>query len=267
MTAQGAETVAEAAEREIERLFPEPGPTSVAAQLRDYNPVEQAREDRPFLAINFASTLDGRAAIDGRSGPIGSRVDTAMLMRLRSRFDAVMIGAGTMRVERYGRMVPDEQLRAWRERVGLPHDPLAVIVSAGMDLPWDAPLFTSGGGRVLILTSSEAQPPKTATKLRAVQLPAVDLEGDGRSGVDLSAALRYLRKERGVRALLCEGGPHLHAQLQASGAVDDLFLTIGPSLSGGDAPRLTEGPDFGPREARLAWLLRHENELLARYTF
>lgn len=258
--------MAEAAEREIERLLPEPGPTSVTAQLRDYSPVEQAREDRPFLAINFAATLDGRAAIDGRSGLIGSRVDTAMLMRLRCRFDAVMIGAGTMRVERYGRMVPDQQLRAWRERVGLPHDPLAVIVSAGMDLPWDAPLFTSGGGRVLILTSSEARPPETVTRLRTVQMPAIDL-GEGRSGVDLNAALHYLRKERGIRALLCEGGPHLHAQLQASGKVDDLFLTIGPTLSGGDAPRVTEGPEFGPRQARLAWLLRHENELLARYSF
>ena len=260
--------MAAAAEQRIERLWPDAGPTSVAEQLRDYNPVDKAHEDRPFLAVNFATTVDGRAAIDGRSGPIGSRVDSAMLLRLRSRFDAVMIGAGTMRAERYGRIIRDAQLRAWRERVGLPHDPLAVIVSGGLDLPWDAPLFTSGGGRVLILTSSEARPPETATKLRTVRLPAVELEDEpGRAGVDLTAALRYLRQERGVRAVLCEGGPHLHGQLQGIRAVDELFVTVGATLSGGDAPRVTEGPLFGPRQAELAWLLRNDNELLARYTF
>jgi riboflavin-specific deaminase-like protein len=257
----------EAAEWEIERLFPDPGPTTVADQLSDYNPVEWAHEDRPYLAMNFAATLDGRAAIDGRSGPIGSKIDSAMLLRLRTRFDAVMIGAGTMRAERYGRIVRNPQLRAWRERVGLPHDPLAVIVTGGLDLPWDAPLFTSGQGRILILTSSEASPPQTATRLRTVRLPAVGQpDGEGRGGIDVLAALRHLRRERGVRALLCEGGPHLHGELQAAGAVDELFLTLGPCLTGGAAPRITEGPGFPLRDARLGWLLRHGDELLARYT-
>lgn len=256
------------AEREIERLLPEPGSTSIAAQLNGYEPVEKAHEDRPYVAMNFAVTLDGRAAIEGRSGPIGSEIDSAMLVRLRTRFDAVMIGAGTMRAERYGRIIRDPQLRAWRERVGLPHDPLAVIISAGLDLPWDAPLFTSGGGRVLIFTSSDARPPETATSLRTVQLPTVEPpDGEGRGGVDVAEALRYLRQERGVRAVLCEGGPHIHHQLQAAGVVDELFITLGSQLTGGDAPRLTEGPFFGPRQAELAWLLRHENELLARYVF
>ena len=54
------------------------------------------------MAMNFAATVDGRATIGGVSGPIGSDADTAMLVGLRTRFDAVMIGAGTMRAERYG---------------------------------------------------------------------------------------------------------------------------------------------------------------------
>ena len=89
-----------------------------------------------------------------------------MLAGLRTRFDAVMIGAGTMRAERYGRLVAEPEKRERRERLGLPHDPLMVIVSGRLDLPWDAPLFTDGGGRVLIFTASEAEPPETATPLR-----------------------------------------------------------------------------------------------------
>jgi len=86
----------------MRRLLPDPGPTTVEEQLDSYRPWEHPPDDRPYVAMNFAATVDGRAAIEGRSGPIGSEVDTAMLVALRARFDAVMIGAGTMRAERYG---------------------------------------------------------------------------------------------------------------------------------------------------------------------
>jgi riboflavin-specific deaminase-like protein len=241
----------------MQRLLPDPGPTTPERQLDAYRPWEEPREDRPFVATNFAATVDGRVAIGGVSGPIGSSADTAMLAGLRTRFDAVMIGAGTMRAENYGRPVADRAQRERRERLGLPHDPLMVIVSGRLDLPWDAPLFTAGGGRVLVFTASEAEPPETATSLRVVRH-----EGQ----VDLTAALRHLREERGIRALLCEGGPHLHGQLWAASLVDDLFLTIAPRLTGDDAPRIIEdAPWLGIAELELAWLLETDGELFARY--
>lgn len=237
-------------------LLPEPGETTVEKQLAGYRPWEEPREDCPRVAVNFAATVDGRAAIDGRAGPIGSRTDMEMLQGLRTRFDAVMIGAGTLRAERYGRMVSDPSLRARRERIGLPHDPLAVIVSGRLDLPWDAPIFTNGGGRIVVFTASDADPPDTATALRAIRH-----EG----AVDLVEAMRYLRQERGVRALLCEGGPLLHGQLQAAGLVNDLFLTTAPKLAGIGAPGIIETPLPDVAELELAWLLEADGELFARY--
>lgn len=85
----------------MRRLLPDPGPVTVEEQLDAYRPWEHPRDDRPFVAMNFAATVDGRAAIGGVSGPIGSDSDTAMLVALRKRFDAVMIGHGTKRVEGY----------------------------------------------------------------------------------------------------------------------------------------------------------------------
>jgi riboflavin-specific deaminase-like protein len=240
----------------MRRLLPDPGETSVQVQLDTYEPWEKTGEERPFVAINFVTTLDGRATIEGRSGPIGSETDTEMLGRLRCRFDAVMIGAGTMRVERYGRLASKEKTRRRREAIGLDPDPLMVIVSGRLDLPWDAPLFTAGEGRVLILTSSEANPPETATPLQVQRH-----EG----AVNLTEALKRLRREHGVRALLSEGGPHLHEQLQADGLVDELFVTIAPKLSGGEAPRILEGPLPGVVDLELAWLLEERGELFARY--
>ena len=240
----------------MERLVPDPGPTSVPEQLGSYRPWDDPPADRPRVALNFATTLDGRGAIDGRSGAIGSDTDTAMLVGLRQRFDAVMIGAGTMRVERYGRIVSDPARRERREELGLPGDPLMVIVG-GFDLPWDAPLFTDGGGEVLLLTAAEkGEPPATATPVTVVREP------DGR--VDLATALRRLRAERGIRALLCEGGPHLHSQLQAAGLADELFLTIAPKLVGAGRSIL-EGALPEVAELELTWLLQEESELFARY--
>jgi riboflavin-specific deaminase-like protein len=241
----------------MERLLPDPGPTSVDEQLDSYRPWEWPHEERPFVATNFAATVDGRATIGGVSGPIGSSTDTEMLARLRTRFDAVMIGAGTMRVERYGRIVGDEEQRERRERIGLPPDPLMVIVSGRLDLPWDAPLFTAGGGRVLVFTASEADPPETATSLLVVRH-----EG----AVEPAQALQQLREEHGIRALLCEGGPHLHGQLWAAGLVDELFLTTAPRLTGADAPRILEGEaQPGNTELELTWLLEQDGELFSRY--
>jgi riboflavin-specific deaminase-like protein len=240
----------------VRRLLPDPGPTSVGEQLDELDLAGRAHDDRPYVITNFAITLDGRATLHGRSGAIGSDVDTEMLVGLRTKVDAVMIGAGTLRAERYGRVVPDPERRARRERNGLSHDPLAVIVSGRLDIPWDAPLFTEGGGRVLIFTASETEAPATRTPVQLVRH-----QGD----VDFAAALRQLRTEHGVRALLCEGGPRVHAQLIDSGLVDELFVTQAPKLAGGDGPTLAEGLPELERPLELVWLLAQGGELFARY--
>jgi riboflavin-specific deaminase-like protein len=240
----------------VRRLLPDPGDTTVAEQLATLQLEELARPTRPYLVLNFVTTLDGRATISGKSGVIGSGTDSEMLHRLRTRVDAVMIGAGTMRVERYGRIVPDPQLRAYRERTLLSHDPLAVIISNRLELPWDAGLFTDGGGRVVIFTASNQQPPETATPVTVVRHP---------DGVELDRALEWLRIERGIRSVLCEGGPTLHGRLREGGLADELFLTIAPKIAGGEGPRILEGalPDVDTVE--LAWLLESESEMFARY--
>jgi riboflavin-specific deaminase-like protein len=240
----------------VRQLLPDEVETTVAEQLAGLDFESAAHSNRPYLILNFATTLDGRAAIEGKSGPIGSATDAEMLQRLRTRVDAVMIGAGTMRAERYGRIVSDQHLRAYRERTGLAHDPLAVIVSNRLELPWDARLFTNGGGRVVIFTASEREPPETATPVRIVRHP---------DGVDLDRALEWLREERGIRSVLCEGGPTLHGRLREARLTDELFLTIAPKIAGGEGPRILEGalPDID--QVELTWLLESEGELFARY--
>jgi riboflavin biosynthesis pyrimidine reductase len=131
-----------------------------------------------------------------------------------------------------------------------------VIVSNRLELPWDARLFTDGGGQVVIFTASEQEPPETATPVTIVRHP---------ESVDLERALQWLLEERGIRSVLCEGGPTLHGRLREARLTDELFLTIAPKIAGGEGPRILEGALADIDQVELTWLLESEGELFARY--
>jgi riboflavin biosynthesis pyrimidine reductase len=240
----------------MRRLIPDPGETDLETELGRYRPYENVRDDRPWVAVNMISTLDGRGALKGDTKGLGSRADSEHLLALRTRFDAILIGAGTMRAERYGRIISRPEFREAREREGLPPDALAVIVSGELDLPFDAPLFTTGGGEVLIVTRSAEDPPPTETPVKVLRDP---------DGIELVDLLKALRRDHGVRALLCEGGPSIFGQLAEADLADELFLTLTPLLTGGPAPHILEGVLGAPKEMVLTGLLEAEGDLFTRY--
>jgi riboflavin-specific deaminase-like protein len=241
----------------VRRLLPDAGETTPADQYTGLRLGENAPEDRPYVVSNFAVTLDGQVTIQGRAGPIGTRTDMEVLHLLRTQVDAVMIGAATMRAECYGRLVPDPELRGLRERhEGLAHDPMAVLVTRSLDLPWDCGLFSGGWGRVLIAAASDEELPDLATKTRVARFE---------DRVDLAELFRMLRTERGVRSLLCEGGPHTHAQLVELELIDELFVTVAPKLAGGSGPGLLEGALEQERPLEQVWLCEDSGELYSRY--
>ena len=250
----------------LERLLP-PGEPVTAAEIVESlvspePPVAPAH--RPYLMLNMVSTADGRASIGGRSGPIGNRADRELFHGLRGVVDAVMAGAGTVRAERYGRIVPDEARRRARLARGLSAEPLACIVSGRLELPVELPLLADPAARVAILTPSAASLPEHAAH--------VDYIRSSREGqLDLPAAFAELRTRFAVRTLLCEGGPHLNAQLLAAGLVDELFLCLAPLLAGGDpvageALRILSGAKLDPPLGmRLLGAFENDSYLFLRY--
>jgi len=235
------------------------GPDATAPELlAEVRPRERAPEDRPFVFVNMVSTLDGRAQVRGRTGELGDDADLEMLLALRALADAVLIGTGTLRAEGYARLVGSEERRARREAAGLAADPVAVLLSRGLDLPWEAGLFAAAEQPVLVYTAAgaEGEPPETAAPVEVVRLPAATP----------AAAFADLRR-RGIAALLCEGGPTLNSALLGARLVDELFLTLAPVLTGEeDAIRIVEGGELPEAlRARPVWVLRARGELFLRY--
>jgi 5-amino-6-(5-phosphoribosylamino)uracil reductase len=209
----------------------------------------------------MVETLDGRIAIDGRSGSIGNRADREIFHGLRTQADAVMAGAGTVRTERYGRIVKNDELRARREREGLAADPLAIVVSGRLNLPPDLPLLQDPASHVLVLTASGGELPDVPARVDVLRgEPAPD------SGVDLAPLLRRLRDEHGVRSILCEGGPALNHGLLRDGLVDELFLALSPKLAGGEPLTVVTGQGLRPTlDFELLSVLESEGHLFMRY--
>jgi riboflavin biosynthesis pyrimidine reductase len=216
-------------------------------------PHERAPADRPFVFVNMVSTTDGRAAFDGRTSTLGGDDDLEQLLELRALADAVLIGSGTLRAEGYDRLLRSPERRARRAAAGLAEDPVAVLLSRSLDLPWDAGLFQATEQPILIYTASDRDVPVPAEVVRLDEATP-------------AAALADLRR-RGVRALLCEGGPTLNRALLADSLVDELFLTLSPLLTGdeGEPAIVTGGRLPRPVPLTLEWVLQAGSELFLRY--
>jgi 5-amino-6-(5-phosphoribosylamino)uracil reductase len=225
----------------LRRLLPQPGNVTVVEALEGLALAEMAAEHRPYLVLNMVATADGAAAVAQRTAPISNPADRQLFHELRTHVDAVMVGAGTVRTERYGRLVRDPQSRR-------------------LTLTADLPLLADPHSRVVVLTASTAELPGCAADV-SYQRPSPGEE------VDLPAMLTRLRTEHNVRSVLCEGGPQLNASLLPAGLVDELFLTIAPALAGsaGSLSIVDRASLEEPIGLDLVWLLEAQGQLFARY--
>jgi riboflavin biosynthesis pyrimidine reductase len=192
----------------LERIWPDREPVTAD----DLVGQAAAPGDRPWVSGIMVSSLDGRATLEGTSRKLGGPHDLQMLLALRRRADALIVGPGTVAAEGYG-----------------PLPCPAVLVSRSFELPWEAGLFAAPGQRVLVYTRAGGSVP---------DLPAdVELVPED----DLRSVLADLRA-RGIERLLCEGGPTVNRALLDAGLLDELFLTLSPVVSGEGPPIVTDGP-------------------------
>jgi riboflavin-specific deaminase-like protein len=243
----------------LRRLYPEPGEVTAGDAFAGLRLGDLAVDGRPYVVDNMVATADGRAAIDGRAGPVGDAFDRELFLRLRTQADCVLVGAGTVRAERYGHLVRRDDLRAAREAEGLAPEPLACLLTRTLDLPWDTSLWTDEASRVALYTSSPNNPPPCKASVTVHRMAEAELTID--------RVLRSLRADHDVRSVLCEGGPTLNRQLLAAGVLDELFLALEPKLAGGgEEPTIVGAPPLDePGQLELVSILEADGALFLRY--
>jgi riboflavin-specific deaminase-like protein len=176
-------------------------------------------------------SLDGSAwGPDGLSGSISSPTDRRVFAEARRLCDAVLVGAGTIRAERYRPMIAKSEHAQARSAAGLAPAPVVVIVSGSLDLPWEEPLFADSTMRVVIATCADRSL-DGADRLAIAREHAEVLVMPG-STVDVGMLVAELHS-RGLKRIVCEGGPRLLRDVAAAGLIDEVDMSISPVLVGG----------------------------------
>ncbi|GAA1389121.1 pyrimidine reductase family protein [Catellatospora chokoriensis] len=234
----------------MRRLWPEPaGELSDGELLAAY-----PRADGPLLRVNMITSLDGAATLEGRSGSLGGPADQDLMKRLRTQADVVVVGAGTIRVEGYGATLLDEQAQAWRVAHGLTPHPRFAVVTRGGDVP--ERFFADPPARPIVITYASAP---------HAYPDAAEVIDCGDSSVDPAVMVAELAA-RGLSQILCEGGPHLLGSLVAADLVDELCLTVSPTLAGPGSVRIVAGPPAAPHRMTPAHVLTDGTHLFLRHT-
>lgn len=214
----------------------------------------------PWVRANFVTTLDGHATgADDRSGSINSPADQRVFEVLRSHADVVVVGAGTARQESYTRLrTAGAALRAARESAGLATHPTLAVVTASGDLPDRLVADDENAGALLVVCPSAT--PRAALVDRLGDAAVLVCGADAVPPDEAVARLRAL----GLKRVLCEGGPHLFGEWVRAGVVDELCLTVRPTLTGGTGPRVVEAMPLGVG-ATPTQVLHADGDLLLRY--
>ena len=215
---------------------------------------------RPWVVANMVASVDGATAVDGVSGALGADGDRMVFTALRTIADIVLVASGTANAERYGPVRTDPARTAWRAERAKPPTARLSLVTGSLSLDPDLPCFDADdGSSPLVLTCDDAPPERRARLADRAEI--VDV---GDRQVDLEAALRLLGG-RGAEVVLTEGGPGLLGQLIGLDLVDELCLTVAPTVVGGVSRRVVHGAIGPPRDFVLDRVLEHDGELLLRY--
>ncbi len=237
-------------------------PAPVAAPLDDERLIECYAAGRAArsLRMNFVSSVDGAATAGGLSAGLSSPADKRVFDILRRLCDVVLVGAGTVRAEGYGAMRLDEASVQWRRANGLADQPVFAIVSGALRLDPGSAVFTEAPVRAIVVTIGASAGAKKEALSRVA-----DVLVCGAERLDVSAMLDGLAK-RGLRQVLCEGGPTLFGALLEADCVDELCLTISPQIEAGEAHRIAAGALSRARRMRLHHVLVSGSTLLLRYS-
>jgi diaminohydroxyphosphoribosylaminopyrimidine deaminase/5-amino-6-(5-phosphoribosylamino)uracil reductase len=193
-------------------------------------PVESGR---PFVAVKFGISLDGRiAAREGERTRVTGPEAEREVHRLRAGFDAILVGARTARID-------DPSLTV---RHGPPPRaaPVRVVADPGARLPPDGTLARTARETPVLVLAADSAPDDRTVALEATGVQVARVQAT-EGGLSIDGALDRLW-ERGVRTVLCEGGGRLAASLLSAGRVDRLYLFQAPVLYGREGVPAFPGP-------------------------
>ncbi len=202
------------------------GPAADVRTFHDVDPVffYTSKHRRPYLALKLAVSLDGRiAARAGERTQLTGDEANKEVHRLRSGYDAVLVGGETARV--------DDPLLTVRHGMDPRIQPARMVLDPSAALSPYASLFGSGSEAPVVIFATEAAPAERVDSLRDVGAQ-VEIVPQGGGGANLEKMLERCWS-LGIRSVFCEGGGRLATAFSREGLAQRFYffqtpVTIGP---------------------------------------
>jgi 2,5-diamino-6-(ribosylamino)-4(3H)-pyrimidinone 5'-phosphate reductase len=167
----------------------------------------------PFIHVNCAMSADGKiAGIDRKQVTISSEEDKTRVRSLRKKYDAILVGVGTI-------LSDDPHLTV----KGLDYDsnPIRIVIDPHGKTPDDAQVLDDRAPTIMI-TTEECE-------------KEFDCEETIITGktIDLKKMLNELSEEVGIESILVEGGGETIAEFFKEKLVDKYTVYVGGLIIGG----------------------------------
>ena len=254
---------------------------------------------RPHLISNFVTTLDGVVSLNVKGHASGADIsgwsaqDRMVMGLLRAVADVVIVGAGTLSVDRHHVWTAEnifpglaDEYRRLRAALGKRGPPLHAIVSGSGRIDLGLRVFASGEVPALIVTTAAGakqlrrQRAPDSVEIRAVRRStsatrrSVSATRGGAGSIRARSILDEVSRASAGRLILVEGGPRLLGDFYAEHLLGEQFLTLAPQIAGRDVDdqrlSLVMRRTFAPRSplwGTLIDLRRGGSHLFLRYSF
>lgn len=197
----------------------------------------------PFAAVKVAQTLDGRIADRwGHSKWITNERARVESHRLRSEYDAVLVGANTIKL--------DNPRLTVRHVKGI--SPVRVVVDGSLSIPVSAHVARARTTPTIILTTSKAMKDQSRKALRLSRQGVLLIPVQNNGVLSAGKMLKTLARI-GISSVLIEGGSRTTGLFLHSGFIRRIYCFIAPKILG-------EGVDAWSLERTVS--LRHSINLI-----
>lgn len=180
---------------------------------------------RPFVALKWAMTLDGKiATVTGDAKWISNSVSRAYVHRLRDEYDAILVGINTV--------LRDNPSLTTRLAGKKGKDPLRIILDSSLRVPLDANVVNLESPAPTIICCAAKADKEKISRLEEKGVIIWQLPGSA-GRLDLNSLLDRLG-EREVTSLLVEGGGTVIESFLRQRLTDKLYCFIAPKIVGGE---------------------------------
>ncbi len=246
----------------MKQIFPEEIEVDPAAVYN--SDVRTHLKSRPWILLNMVNSVDGFISFEGRAGGLSGAADKNIYQIIRALADIILVGAGTIRAEKYkAPKTPDGDLAAFRESRGQEKRPRIAVISGELNLDPDMGLFAD--------RHLEDKPPLIYTKSESLEKgssgfnSSAEIVAFPESELNVSTIVEDLFNKN-AKIVVCEGGPNLNSHLLAAGLIDEFCLSVSPRAVGGEDPAtFLNRPVDSPTELSLDRILLEEEFLFCRY--